>query len=177
MEARPVLSLRRALESLLAGGTVGGALIAIPYLAGQLAMSGGDHLGATLAVTAYVFAVAVLLWVLGLIVLGGPLWWFLHRLGLRGWVTAAIAGFGLPVVVTMVVAAMASRPMEVGSSWSRDSGGLTSRNGVLTAHGWANQARGSVLLGVAGAVVAITVRAYGYGRRRRTPTLGPPPTS
>jgi hypothetical protein len=46
-----------------------------------------------------IFACAFVLWLLGIVFFGLGPWWLLHRLGFRGWLSAAVLGFAVPSLV------------------------------------------------------------------------------
>ncbi|MDZ4371497.1 MAG: hypothetical protein U1C74_08780 [Phenylobacterium sp.] len=157
-------TLLRATFALAVGAAVGGALVAAPV--GLSEFRGGAS-GAELQGVIFFFYAAAFVWGLGLTLVGAPVWWRLHRRGLRSRWTAALVGFGLPVVVTLLMVAAAPLIQGDTVSTTRDSTGvLTSENGVLTARGWVNQIRSSLLLGVAGVAVALVVHRIAYRRPR-----------
>jgi len=163
---QPTTTRRRGLLSLAAGAAVGGILVAAPYLAGRIAQLGGIALGATVIWTLVVFAAASIVWAFGLLALGAPVWWLMHRHGQRGWLSATCLGFALPFLVALGFSAIQVRPPAGGSSSTADGGGLTSVNGVLTAHGWVAAIEGAAILGLGGVVVALVVRAIAYPRAK-----------
>jgi hypothetical protein len=155
-------TLLRATFALAVGAAVGGLLVAAPV--GLSELRGGAS-GAGLQGVVFFFYAAAFVWGLGLTLLGAPVWWRLHRLGLRSRWTAALVGFCLPVAVTLLLVALTPLIQGDTVSSTRDSAGvLTSENGVLTARGWVNQIRSSVLLGSVGVVVALVVHRIAYRR-------------
>lgn len=131
-------------------------------------MLGGVALGATAVWTLVIFGVASVTWALGLFGLGAPVWWLMHRQGQRGWASAVSVGFALPFLVGLGIATIQFHPSAGGSSSTSDGGGLTSVNGVLTGHGWVGAIEGAAVLGLAGIVVAMVVRAIAYRRVRES---------
>ena len=157
-------SHRLIVRAIVAGAFVGGLTAAAQFLAGRLAMLSVDALASTAMIAGYVLVIAMIVWGLGIVLVGGPFWWMVHKIGLRGWLPASAMGFALPFLVTLAVAALHSQPSKSGSSWTSDGGGMTSVNGLLTTHGWAVQMSSSVLLGISGVLVALTIQRLAYRR-------------
>lgn len=169
MAPRLATSRRLVVRAILAGAFAGGFIAAGEFLAAQLAIP-ADAISATAtgpAATAtgtvYVLLSAMVVWGICIVLVGGPLWWVVHRIGLRGWLAASVLGFALPFLITMAVAGLHNRPQSESPRVS-DSGGTMSANGVLTSHGWEVQMRSSALLGLSGLLVALTIQRLAYRR-------------
>ena len=75
-------------------------MIALWYLLGTAQNLGVRYvLDYGLLPTSLVFTVALVVWAVGLTVFGLPLWWLLHRLGLRHWLVAIVAGAAITFLV------------------------------------------------------------------------------
>lgn len=156
-------TLLRATLALAVGAAVGGAMVALPVVISEVRDGGTSTDGLPGAI--FLFYAATFVWGLGLTLVGGPVWWRLHRRGLRSRWTAVLVGFCLPALVTLLMVAAAPLIQGDTVATTRDSAGvLTSENGVLTARGWANQIRSSLLLGGVGVIVALVVHRIAYRR-------------
>ena len=86
-----------------------------------------------------VFAVAFVVWGVGLIVFGLPLWWLFHKLRLRHWLVAAVVGAAMTFLVDFGIETRLFEfiPPPANSTYSAsDSGGPTVVANRLTPHGW-----------------------------------------
>jgi hypothetical protein len=104
--------------------------------------------------------IAFIVWIVGLALVGVPMWWLLHKKGLRSWwvavlcgaVAASIADFALNLALTL--------PIE-GSSFA---GGYSMIDGELTAYGWQSLVLDAAGIGFCGAIVAAVIWRIAYRR-------------
>ena len=101
---RPLLTFDRAFVSLAAGAVCGGVLVDLALamfvithlnLDGRPAAVAAEIARATgiaLLFALPVFVMTSLAWLVGLVALGGPVWWALHGLGVRSAWAAAVLG-------------------------------------------------------------------------------------
>ena len=157
-------NLKRAFAALAAGAAVGAVvtnadLLVIGVLyAGE---PGGLH-SQHIPILFSMFFLAFYIWGAGLVVVGAPMWWLLHKKGLRSWwvavlsgaIAAFVGGFAMNLAVTLRIEH---------SSFS-DSGGYTMIDGELTAYGWQELFLGAVEIGVIGAIVAAVIWRIAYRR-------------
>ena len=119
---RPPLAFDRAFVSLAAGAACGGVLVDLALamfvithlnLDGRPAAVAAEIARATgfaLLFALPVFVMAFLAWLVGLLALGGPVWWALHGLGVRSaWAAAALGAIAAPAAY--LVCGLRRRPM------------------------------------------------------------------
>jgi hypothetical protein len=92
----------RVAAGLIAGALVGGALITVFYVVGRQAESHAPML-VLAAETPLAWLLLSLGWLTGMTLLGGPVWWLLHRLGGRGWPWLTALGALVPALVIAAV--------------------------------------------------------------------------
>jgi hypothetical protein len=153
----------RVALALLAGAASGAALVTAQWLRAAFQVFGAGFVGSSgphgILV---VFIGALIAWLAGLVLIGGPAWWLLHRYGLRGWKAAILTGMALTFVAALVLAI--PLPGKDGSYTAADRGGETVVNNALTAHGWAEAAEGALLISFVGGAVAFVVWRTAYRR-------------
>jgi len=164
----------RAALGLIAGAVTGAALVVLWHLwesalgfGLSYALTDGARQGTT------IFAVALAVWAAGLVALGLPLWWLLHRRGWRHWAVAAAAGAALTFAafLGMQTRAFDLLPPPADSSFSAsDAGGPTVIDNVRTAHGWRVAVEAALAFGAgAGIPVALAVWRVAYRRAGTAP--------
>jgi hypothetical protein len=167
-------NVRRAIAALAAGAAVGAlGTIAPTLLAGLLSIGepGGfrsQHVGLLM----FMLVVAFIVWSIGLVLVGAPMWWLFHRKGRRSRREAVAVGAVTTFLVNLGLNAGFSVLMQLdsGGSYSAgDSGGKTIINDQLTAHGWWNAIQESILLAIVGVIVALVIWQIAY-RRFEQPT-------
>lgn len=171
--ARYTTSLPRAALGLTAGAITGAGLVVLWHLwesalgfGLSYALTDGVRQGTT------IFAVALAVWTVGLIALGLPLWWLLHRRGWRHWAVAAAAGAALTFVAFL---GMQTRlfdllPPPADATYSAsDAGGPTVIDNRRTAHGWWVAFEAALAFGAGGIPVALVVWRIAYRRADRAP--------
>ena len=108
----------------------------------------------------FMLFMAFIVWVVGLALIGVPIWWLLHRKGLRSWWIAVLFGAIAASIVDFALNLALTLPIEHSSFG--DSGGDTIIDGELTAYGWWGLVRGAVLIGIGGAIVALVIWRIAY---------------
>lgn len=149
--------------SLIAGAFVGASLIALWWIFGTAQSHGIQyllHYGALPAVT--VFFVALVVWAVGLVLFGVPLWWVMHVLGLRHWVVATLVGATLTFLVNLGIGTQLFGLIPQAAYSASDSGGPTVVANQLTPHGWNMALIGALQLSTAGALVALVIWRVAY---------------
>ena len=153
----------RVALALVAGAASGAALVTAQWLHAAFQVFGAGFVGSSGPhVILVVFVGALIAWLAGLMLIGGPAWWLLHRHGLRGWKIAILAGVALTFVAALVLAI--PLPRSDGSYTAADRGGETIVNNQLTAHGWAEAAEGALLISFVGGAVAWVTWRVAYHR-------------
>ena len=147
--------------AILAGALTGAIIVTLHWLnmvvrALGFAFLGGDGGKGILIV----FMGAALAWLGGMILIGGPAWWLLHRHRRRGWRTAGLSGMAL----TFAAGLLLSVPLpHTGGTYSEaDRGGRLVEDDQLTAYGWERAAEGALLLSFVGGAVALVVWRVAY---------------
>ena len=151
----------------LLGAVVGAFLFAAYYFVGVIAVNGFDHaLAYGVRNSLGVFMFALIIWLIGVVVLGGPFWWLLHRFHKRGWITAVGLGLGLTFLISFGFSTngFGFLPMGNVSFSASDSGGKTWIRGGLTAHGWHQAFWGSLWFSISGACAGFVTWWVAYRR-------------
>jgi hypothetical protein len=123
MTLKVELSPRRIGLAVLAGAALAAALAALQWLVGALRLFGPQMVASfALQAVGLVFVRAFANWFFGLLLIGAPGWWLLHRHGFRGWRVAIVAGMALTFLTVLVLAiplpGQASEPPSVVASGS-----------------------------------------------------------
>jgi hypothetical protein len=137
------LDIGKAVMALFYGTILGAFLTTLVFvlpsvLAGPSEMTPGQAgIGSV-----YIFTVAFFLWGAGVLMLGAPLWAALHALGFRGYLSAGLLGFALPVLALMVPA--------------------ITRDGPATPDIWTSALFGASVFGAIGLAVGLYIRFLAY---------------
>jgi hypothetical protein len=157
-------NVTRAIAALAAGASVGAVvtnadLLVIGVLyAGEPGGIQSQHIPLVISM----FFLAFIIWGAGLVVVGAPMWWLLHRKGLRSWWIAVLSGAIAAFMGGLALSMALTLPIEHSSFG--DSGGDTMIDGELTAYGWQELFLGAVEVGVVGAIVAAVIWRIAYRR-------------
>lgn len=89
--ARP-LSAGGVLAAVMLATATGSGLTALLFAGGALLSPSGGDVAMAVSGLPLVFFFACPIWLAGLVVIGGPCWWLLHRSGARSRWTAPLAG-------------------------------------------------------------------------------------
>jgi hypothetical protein len=161
----------RVALSLIAGALAGASLIALWWVWGTAQNLGVQYLLNYGALpTVFVFIVALVIWAIGLATFGLPLWWLLHKLGLRHWLVAVVAGAALTFLVDFGIETRLFEliPPLISSNFSAsDSGGPTIIANQLTSHGWRVTFLAALQLSLGGALVALVIWRIAYRSAKR----------
>lgn len=165
----------RVILSLAAGAIMGALLIALWYVWGTAQTLGIQYvLDYGLRPSSTVFMVALVVWASGLVIFGLPLWWLLHRFGLRNWLVPAAVGGAVTFLVNFAAATRLFEllPPPSNSSYSAgDAGGPTIIDNRLTPHGWWTTFEGSLVIGAGGILVALVIWRIAYRRVDNVPRV------
>ena len=153
----------RAAAAVAAGAAVGAIATNVPMLVVGLLYVGepGGFESQHIPFLAYMVFIAFIVWIVGLALVGVPMWWLLHKKGLRSWWVAVLCGAIAAFVGDFALTFALTLSMH--SSFS-DSGGSTMIDGELTAYGWQTLVLGAVQIGVCGAIVAAVIWRVAYRR-------------
>ena len=151
-----VLHPNRTAPAILVGATMG-ALSVAAWLVGPAMVS--QERGAEFLLFA-TFVTAWVVWVVGLTLVGAPLWVVFERAGRR---TPPYA-LGLGAAATFIASALLLLLMDMGGSSSLDGRDVVI-NGRRTAYGWSLLLSGAGLMALAGAMVGWTVWRIAYRRQ------------
>ena len=146
--------------SIAAGALTGATIVALPTLVLSLVYDSIERfLTVNFLMVMWTFVIALLVWALGLVVVGLPLWWIIHKNGLRRWWAATLCGAIAAFVAGFALSLASTLPF--GGSFG-DSGGDTMIDGELTAYGWQSIVLGAAEIGVYGAIVAAVIWRIAY---------------
>ena len=137
--------------SIAAGALTGATIIAAPTFVLSLVYESIDQfLSGNFLMVMWTFVVAFVVWAIGLVVVGLPLWWLLHKKGVRRWWVAALCGAATAFVGAFALSLALMLLVE--SSPFKDPGAFAMI--VLAA----------VEIGVYGAIVAAVIWRIAYRR-------------
>jgi amino acid transporter len=157
------IDTKRIPWSIAAGALAGATIVAAPTLVLSLIYDSIERfLRFNLQMVVATFVVAFMVWAIGLVVVGLPLWWLFHKKGLWRWWAAVLCG-----AIAAFVGAFAlelALTLSIEHSSFSDSGGYTMIDGEVTAYGWRSLVLGAVETGVYGAIVAAVIWRIAYRR-------------
>jgi hypothetical protein len=174
MRADYVTSFWRVVLAYLGGALTGGVVFFLEVVA-MLALRPGklDQISefAETDSTALIVSVALaglLFFAGGLLVVGGPSWFILHRLGRRDWYYATVLGavLGAAGFVAFALTSPEWDGLRLISALTEEYGGLTASNGKFTAEGWAALERGAAGIALAGGLAGLALWRIAYRKRR-----------
>jgi hypothetical protein len=152
------LTVTRAGLAILAGAAMGGLLVMLWFSAS----SGGG--GKVAAIAPIAGAVASVIWLVGMTFAGVPVWYLLHKIGVRGRLAAVALGFVLSALGWLALAErrqigqLTDFRQFIERYWH--DGGLTERAVELAVL--------ASMIGAMGMIVGLTVWWVAYGYRRKT---------
>lgn len=154
----------RIFFSLLIAAALPAAFPALSYVYpyGLLSPQPMTQSGVSNGVAAFLFGFFV--WLLGLTILGGPVWVALHHTGRRHWGYAIAAGFFVPFLVLLAVKTSFFSGKTAGNWSSFGEGGQLWIDGTITPFGWFDALRSSALFGGIGAAQGFVVWCLAYRR-------------
>ena len=146
----------RIASALFAGAAVGGATVAVAFnLPYMLEVGRWDML-----LVAMTFIVAFMAWLLGLAVVGAPLWSLAERMGYRSFHHAISAGLAATFLTAVLLACI----MDNGMMSLREEGRVLVHLGRRTPYGLWVLARDCGLFALAGGLVAAVIWRVAYRR-------------
>jgi hypothetical protein len=159
-------TLLRAAVALLCGAVIGSALIVVGVLSPGLFWSHEVAGGIVLAAlyVPFVAVVAFVFYAVGLLVLGAPGWFLLHRQRRRNWVHAIGWGF----VASFLACSLLQLWPTCGSYGWLSTGGPFLVNDLIRMNGWLITLWNTAWVTVAGGVVGLAIWRIAY----RVPELG-----
>lgn len=164
-------SATRIILALLVGAVVGAVFNAGQYLIGLYEIHGSDHFAQyALSKGFRVFTVAFVIWFLGILFLGGPIWLGIHHLGYRRWTHATAIGALIPSIFIFVISTGFLTGAKGGNFSSYANGGQQWENGVLTSFGWKIAASSALQFAFVGLIVSASIWFIAYKRTNSTPS-------
>ena len=159
----------RVICAIIVGAVLGGLYFAVSYAIGKYLQFGTEYFWKyTIENASGVFVLASTVWLAGILVLGCPVWWWLHRKGWRYWWIAAGVGAVAPAVFVF----LRSTRYLTGQASGRFSytQGKTKiwENGILTFDGWLDAAYSAAFFGLLGAIIGFLIWRIAY-RKTRVP--------
>ena len=150
----------RAVLAVGAGAVAGAAMVTVWFLAGASDLNYLRQYGFQAGVL--IFINATVIWALGLVLVGAPLWAILHYYGKRNWTAAGALGAILTFVVTLGLLTNGFGLLVSGNLSASDAAGPIWVDSQLTAHGWAVALEVAVVCCIAGALVGLIVWRVAY---------------
>lgn len=129
-----------------------------------------DYRVENVSLVAFVFAVAFVTWLVSISLLGGPIWFWLHRAGLRHLWVAAIVGALVPMFGSVAYSTNMFKGRTDSGYSEYAGGGQIWESGVLTPFGWQSAFQGALVYGVMGAVIGCLIWRVAY-RRSESPDV------
>ena len=178
--AEYVSTIPRALLALI-GGAVTGTVAFLLEIAVLLAVRPNklgeinDYIGTTSSDLFLVFTIyGFIFFAGGLLIVGAPLWWGLHRMKRRNWYDAAGLGVVLGAAGFVFIGMWDPNwaGLSVISFITEEFGGITAANDQLTRDGWEALFRGPFITGIAGAFVGLAIWRIAY-RKSAAKTSAP----
>ena len=155
-----VLTPIRIAPALWAGAAVGAAGVTIWFsLPAFFDPVGAAQIG---SVTSAIFFVAIVIWSLGLVVIGGPLWREQHRRGK----TAPANALTLGLIATFVAAFALNLLLTASATGIMEGGRVLIEDGHRTVYGWFILFKDCILLSLLGGVVATVIWRIAYRTER-----------
>jgi len=149
--------------AIVAGALTGAIIVMLNWLTGGVWALGPTFIASAGARGAPIVLMdAFIAWLAGVILIGGPAWWLLHRHQLRSWRSAILTGVATTFAAGLILAV--PTPHLGGGYSEADRGGVLVANGVLTAHGWLSAAQDALYLSVVGGAVGLVVWRVAYRR-------------
>jgi len=154
--------------SLIAGAVTGALLVFLQYLWDAIQIHGLQYtLNYGWLTSIYVFIGALMVWAMGLTILGLPLWWLFHKFQLRHWLMAAAVGAAMTFFVGFAINTRFFEliPPPANSTYNAsDSGGPTVIDNWRTPHGWWVAFQDALMLSAGGVLVALVIWRVAYRR-------------
>lgn len=100
----PPLTLERAVGSLIRGAVAGAATISLGIAAMAMAGGGVETIPSLVMIALVAFPVAMAVWLVGLVLIGSPGWFLLHRLRWRSLPVALLYGAGMGFMTGLIIA-------------------------------------------------------------------------
>lgn len=156
-------TIPRVIVSIVAGAGLGATIICGEYLWGLYENLGASHfMQYGLSKGLGVFGVAFVIWGVGISLFGGPLWFWLHRIGLRQLWIAVVAGGIAPFCVLFVWSTRMLTGRTSGKFSYFASGGQQWDSGVLTPFGWQIALQDALIFGLYGCFIGVLVWRVAY---------------
>ena len=160
------MTVSRVILALLAGAVTGGLLVALFdlfFTVFVLQDPKHDWKYAPLAIYS-TFAMASAVWLIGLVVIGAPFWFLMHKMQFTSWVHVVLT---VPILMFFVVFALKTQGFgffqsDMGNFSAWEFGGSTWIDGRMTLHGWFAAAGVSLVFSLYGLVVALAVWGVAY---------------
>jgi len=139
---------QRAAAAVAAGAAVGAVATNVPMVVAGLLYIGepGGFESQHIPFLLYMVFIAFIVWTVGLVLVGVPIWWLLHKKGLRSWWVAVLCGAIAGFVGAFALSLALTLPIESAS------------------FGWQDLVLGAVEIGVYGAIVAAVIWRTAYRR-------------
>ena len=150
---------------MIVGAAIGASASAFHYLSSLYQANGPEHF----AVYGWekgsrAFIIALMGWLFGIVLIGGPIWRLLHKAGKRQWYVALVTGAAIPFFVPLAYQTGFFTGQNFFGSSYYGSGGQQRIDGALTAFGWKMAFLQSFHSAVAGGVIGLTVWLIAYRR-------------
>ena len=155
----------RAIAALAWGVLTGALLTLTPWVV--IAASYGEPLVGLAMLLALPYW--LLVWGVGAMLVGGPVWWLLYQTGVRSTLALVLIAASIAFLITLALltGGFDLLPSSPGSTYSAsDGGGATQTNNRMTEHGWWVATRWAALTAFAGGIVGWVTDWFAFRKPR-----------
>lgn len=166
-EAKRSVTGPRIALALLCGALFAALVSTIEYLLGLYRFNGVDHfVEYWVDKGTRVFLFSFVVWLVSLVIFGGPVWYFLHKRNWTSFLHAAAWGAIIPFVVLVLLRTnfLTGRAIRLTSYYGR--GGQQWEDGKLTLFGWRVAIETSFYTAVVGLFIGIIIWLLAYRTNR-----------
>lgn len=164
-QSLPQTNIWRIMLAIVAAAILGATVSTTNYLIALYSALGAEHFhqyGFSKGTS--IFFLTFLVWLTGLVLLGGPVWAVMHAKGLRNWKHAVLAGTVVPFF-TLLLLKTRFLTGQAGGGWSYfGHGGQQWLEGRITTFGFQKVLENALYYAVIGALLALLIWFIAYKR-------------
>ncbi len=158
----------RVIVAVLAAAVLGAAYETGWYLLNLYNVNGAEHFAKyAIEKAKFIFVISCVSWLIALVFFGLPVWFALHKRGLRRWQHAVLVGILVPFIVVLAISTGLFTGRS-GGNWSYyAAGGQQWENGILLPFGWSVALKSAAHSALFGACLALVIWRISYVRIER----------